>query len=96
MLVGFSYDHPSFAYRLFKFSTNTIVISRDVKFLNLFFGEYFDSKSTSYKKETLTGPLSTGNYSIVDENPISIGIDPFFYQTFFESVTEPVNTNIFF
>ena len=33
MMVGFSHNHPNIAFRLFKFSTKSIIHSRDVRWL---------------------------------------------------------------
>ena len=33
MMVGFSYNHPSLTYRLFKFKTKSIIHSRDIVWL---------------------------------------------------------------
>ena len=42
MMVGFSYNHPNLTFRLFKFSTKSIIHSRDVKWLNKYYSEYFN------------------------------------------------------
>ena len=43
MMVGFSYNHPHLTFRLFKFITKSIIHSRDVKWLNKYYSEYFNS-----------------------------------------------------
>ena len=43
MMAGFSYNHPSLTYRLFKFKTKSIIHSRDILCLKKYYSYYFNS-----------------------------------------------------
>ena len=66
MMVGFSYNHPSLTYRLFKFKTKSIIHSRDIVWLNKYYSEYF--KSNVLYRNLMSQSITLNEYSESEYN----------------------------
>ena len=66
MMVGFSYNHPSLTYRLFKFKTKSIIHSRDIVWLNKYYSEYF--KSNVLYRNLMSQSIPLNEYSESEYN----------------------------
>ncbi len=63
MFVGYSDEHPRHTYRFVNLSTNRVVISRDVKWLNKTWGEYQKGK-----KENVINIEDDDDYGYEEQN----------------------------
>ena len=89
MMVGFSYNHPSLTYRLFKFKTKSIIHIRDIVWLNKYYSEYFNSKFSSRNLMSPSIPFneySESEYNGIEGTLLIIPMDTFSNDEFQEEL----------
>ena len=88
MMVGFSYNHPNLTFRLFKFSTKSIIHSRDVRWLNKYYSEYFNCDKIT--KSSLLSDFPVNELVIPSHNnnekPLFIPMDTLINQEFEDNI----------
>ena len=88
MMVGFSYNHLNLTFRLFKFSTKSIIHSRDVRWLNKYYSEYFNCDKIT--KSSLLSYFTVNELVISSHNnnekPLFIPMDTLINQEFEDNI----------
>jgi hypothetical protein len=85
MFVGYSDNHTSNVYRMYDLQTRGIKVSRDITWLNKFYGEYVGLKNTA-KVETQADDSSDEEDGITDQEGQSE--DDNYYQPIADSESE--------
>ena len=98
MMVGFSYNHPSLTYRLFKFKTKSIIHIRDIVWLKKYYSEYFNSNFSSRNIMSQSIPFndySESEYNGIEGTSLIIPMDTFSNDEFQEELDNDDRNDIY-